>query len=36
MIFGVILGTFATIWIATPVAYLVNNAQRKKALKAAK
>ncbi|MCH5219437.1 MAG: protein translocase subunit SecD [Muribaculaceae bacterium] len=34
MIFGVILGTFATIWIATPVAYYVNNARSKKAVKA--
>ena len=34
MIFGVILGTCATIWIATPVAYYVNNARSKKAVKA--
>ena len=36
MIFGVILGTCATIWIATPVAYAVNSARTKKSLKAAK
>ena len=34
MIFGVVLGTFATIWIATPVAYYVNRARSKKAVKA--
>ena len=30
MIFGVIIGTCATIWIATPVAYAVNKARHKK------
>ena len=30
MIFGVILGTCATIWIATPVAYAVNRVREKK------
>ena len=34
MIFGVVLGTCATIWIATPVAYLVNRSREKKNAKA--
>ena len=34
MIFGVVLGTCATIWVACPVAYLVNKSRTKKAIKA--
>ena len=36
MIFGVILGTFASIYIASPVAYWVNGSREKKAAKAVK
>jgi len=36
MIFGVVLGTCATIWIATPVAYAVHNAKERRAAQKAK
>ena len=35
MILGVIVGTLATLFVATPVAYLVNRGKEKKAVKAA-
>ncbi len=33
MILGVVVGTMATLFVATPVAYLINRGREKKAAK---